>query len=767
MDDHLSMALSAATLTVLSDQFFYYNMRRKQANVLRLKHQDRAPPKELIWELQYMLNDLKHNVIRHFVIPNDPSIVLLYFHNKDAGVKCMEDRKAQELFAKKRFSNPADNQANKNNMANARTVHVTRLHSNFFFQTLRNKKTFTQCSYDLLKDLQEKVGPQVESLHVLRNPMGEGHLPDRMNVTFKTVSDALNWVKVSTNLHLGVIPKNNKKMHHNTSYDICTICRTRNCRKNGTTCDGRRRCATCLSFDHEFKDCTGSAKCNNCKAPGHSTGSTKCPLNREYLKKKLEAIDNQRRISAVSRGDPIAMGESLNRIQRQVNAWDKPPQISARPTAGAAAGDTAGATAGAPPQLPVGPQPQVVAATDSTTTFSAAGFKMAMMFSAMECVAADYDLRVFKQCLEDFCFENKVEKMNFLKPSRDLLHYLVGEPPSEIISTWKPPGSFARDHLPTPVKGHSVQADTERGPSPPLHSSPKETLLVESDSEGDLVIDEPKEKTPPQRKSNSNNKSSRKPDRHADRDSDSDSSFTNSETLNTLLPSRDSPRSAKSPAAKATTPPPSKGASGFSGDAWNGFWKDNDFLSQKRAAPKKTAPGNNLSQDMFATQVSLSPSRLQLSKSLESIGRSQGSPINLNPQQGPKSPTVTDEFPELNSSNQSAASSASSTDSKSSSASSSNKKISLDKDTVQKLEKLFQKGFTCVTTGLSCKLRTKSEATIRQINTALGKGELKFVNTKGYASTLDIVKAIDGGEFISRAFPLSIQVKLNKNKTNR
>ena len=84
-------------------------------------------------------------------------------------------------------------------------------------------------------------------------------------------------------------------------------------------------------------------KCNNCKSYGHHvTGSSRCPINREYCYKKRARIARQKKLQGARNGDPNAIGESLSAIDSRLDgiensrsstvptpsAWDRPINIA-------------------------------------------------------------------------------------------------------------------------------------------------------------------------------------------------------------------------------------------------------------------------------------------------------------------------------------------------------------------------------------------------------------------------------------------------------
>ena len=143
-----------------------------------------------------------------------------------------------------------------------------------------------------------------------------------MVVTFTQEDHAVAWI--STDSALGsegtIIPKSSKKVDLYVSYDNCRTCRLKNCNTNGRKCSGIFRCAKCLGPNcKNYHSCKGQMKCIHCKVIGsHTSGSSKCPVNREYAKKKRTQIEDAKKQNELDKEVKNTGGEALHKVLKEV-----------------------------------------------------------------------------------------------------------------------------------------------------------------------------------------------------------------------------------------------------------------------------------------------------------------------------------------------------------------------------------------------------------------------------------------------------------------
>ena len=416
-------------------------MPRRQLNALLVQHNDPQVEEKYAWELKFELHALGYKVMRHFRLRGNNATFKLVFGNRDTIEKVYADKKVSELLKKLKFKQL--NGANNKNM-NLRTVHVNKLSTNFFYKTVRNPPmSLDDCKAELLSDLKSVVGSKVEDIHVYGvHHIGHSAIPSAIDVRFDTIGNALQWLKEETELKLGTIKKQQKKMHHNVSNDICTICRKRNCRKNG--CSGIRLCSRCAKQGHTNSNCDADPWCLSCDATGHTTGSARCPLNREYIKKKLEQKAINRRMTDVANGDTMAIGREMVSINRNLSQlMSRPaPLPSQNPWSSVDVDDERqfpSMSQQQQPQVqrntqePVPSNRSVIQASQTVGAiepegagFSSAAFRYALIFAAMECQAADYDSDTFQKTLDAMCQKNGIKGMQWLDMSEKTIDHLCG-----------------------------------------------------------------------------------------------------------------------------------------------------------------------------------------------------------------------------------------------------------------------------------------------------------------------------------------------------
>ena len=233
-----------------------------------------------------------------------------------------------------RYFTPTNNSFERNK----RTVHVKNLDTEFFCAFLNGEKNLEECKLALQAKIQDKLASpaKIENIHILGNHAFHelDGIPRSIQITFNSVEAAHAWCDADTEIDECWILAASKKMHHNISKDICTICRKRNCNKNNSACDKIQRCSRCTSSGHAYPTCDQAPFCNFCKNSDHVTNSDKCPHNREYIKRRLDNIAASRQRNEIANGNENAIGRELLRQGREINqmrnVWQNPPNINNR-----------------------------------------------------------------------------------------------------------------------------------------------------------------------------------------------------------------------------------------------------------------------------------------------------------------------------------------------------------------------------------------------------------------------------------------------------
>ena len=136
---------------------------------------------------------------------------MLYFGNKETLENAIKDDRVIALLQSLGFKPIED--AQRNLSTNARTVHVSRLDSQHYFEFVSGEKSMQECTDQLAADLQRVVGNQVRGVHVIcRAHINASCLPVAMDVIFDTIANALKWLKCDTELELSTITMRQKKI---------------------------------------------------------------------------------------------------------------------------------------------------------------------------------------------------------------------------------------------------------------------------------------------------------------------------------------------------------------------------------------------------------------------------------------------------------------------------------------------------------------------------------------------------------------------------
>ena len=281
---------------------------------LKLFHedQDSRAPYTFKLQMRYLGRKIKNyhrgRTNRHHVFT---------FHNTEALEEAITSREVKELIANLGFQAISTEQ--KNQGEDARTVFVKKLDDGFFHEYFY-EHTIDDCEDMLFGELKRK-NDAVENIQIHREPQTNNKtvLPTTMLVTFMTIAKALEWVKEDTELHNGDILAKDKQMHKAIGYGICVVCRRRNCSKNGKQCSGPKLCANCLRPECQFEGCPNTSRCNNCnKKVGHTTGSSRCPKNRDYAFEKRKNEQLKKRDTEMKNGNQEAIAQQLIDIRNLV-----------------------------------------------------------------------------------------------------------------------------------------------------------------------------------------------------------------------------------------------------------------------------------------------------------------------------------------------------------------------------------------------------------------------------------------------------------------
>ena len=296
---------------------------------LKLYHEN--PTTSAPYTLRHRLRHMGR-FIKEYRRAKSPRVHVFLFHNKESYESAINSTDVINLIEELGFRTLSDDQ--KRAAEDARTVFVKKLDPEFFYNMFQDKNV--QFCENLLFEELKNNDNDVEKIRVHKksNPSSDFSIPTTMVVLFKSIEKALEWVKEDTVLPTGDIYAKDKQMHRSIGYDICTVCRTRNCSKYGRRCMATKLCANCLRSNCQFEGCQNSPRCNNCnKKSGHTTGSSICPKNREYAYEKRSQLQHQKQDREILNGNQEAVARQLIEIRKNQTLLLK----QSRPTSYAAA----------------------------------------------------------------------------------------------------------------------------------------------------------------------------------------------------------------------------------------------------------------------------------------------------------------------------------------------------------------------------------------------------------------------------------------------
>ena len=214
------------------------------------------------------------------------------------------NRKLNEINIKNLESIPAN--------FNHRDVFVHDLKQTFF----ENVNPHLSVTSKLSNEIKESVNG-INHIHFHRNlhPRNRTLLsPKSMIVSFDTLELANQFRLSTTNLPSGSIPKNRKLINVNIKLQICPTCqRTNHSNPSSQLCDRTPRCPRCWSPDHTSPTLDCPETCWDC-GEGHISSSTRCPINRAYIRK--ERIERRNAFNAKSNSID---SEIINSLKNEIN----------------------------------------------------------------------------------------------------------------------------------------------------------------------------------------------------------------------------------------------------------------------------------------------------------------------------------------------------------------------------------------------------------------------------------------------------------------
>ena len=240
---------------------------------------------------KFHMNEIGYHIIRHRQLREHSQLFLFQFANTEALARALDDPRINKIVKDAGFAPILRGEARQ--AESAHTVHVSNVHSNFFFSMIETDTNDPIiCKVELLTQLKEDC-EAVSDVYII--PKGNAtFLPDSILVKFNTVDNALKWIKVDTCLKPATLFKKNKSMQKRINLDVCGVCRKRNCTKGGRKCDGIQRCAKCAYPGHTAANCTELEYCTHCVNTGHTSGSLKCKENQKYSREKRIAWQNNK-----------------------------------------------------------------------------------------------------------------------------------------------------------------------------------------------------------------------------------------------------------------------------------------------------------------------------------------------------------------------------------------------------------------------------------------------------------------------------------------
>ena len=178
----------------------------------------------------------------------------------------------------------------------SRTIFVWNLNPSLFFchTTEDGLETLDMKMSQLIQDLKSKLATRDLKLvdhHFIRQ---DDKPPKSVKLSFENADQASRFNSEDTATRCGMLLARSKKFDQHVSIRQCGVCRkTDHYRGDPNKCDHKQRCPRCLSEDHASPQVGCVPTCWTHRV-GHSTGSEKCPLIRNYKRDKRREDNNTR-----------------------------------------------------------------------------------------------------------------------------------------------------------------------------------------------------------------------------------------------------------------------------------------------------------------------------------------------------------------------------------------------------------------------------------------------------------------------------------------
>ena len=178
----------------------------------------------------------------------------------------------------------------------SRTIFVWNLNPSFFFcdTTEDGPETLDMKMSQMLQDLKFRLGTKdlnITDHHFIKQ---DNKPPQSLKLTFESADQASRFNAEDTITRCEMLLARSKKFDQHVSIRQCGVCRkTDHYRGDPNKCDQKQRCPRCLSEDHSSPQVGCIPTCWTHRI-GHSTGSEKCPLIRNYKRDKRREDNNIR-----------------------------------------------------------------------------------------------------------------------------------------------------------------------------------------------------------------------------------------------------------------------------------------------------------------------------------------------------------------------------------------------------------------------------------------------------------------------------------------
>ena len=352
-----------------------------------------------------------------------------------------------------------------------RSIFLWNLNPVFFFFVTREDgyevdETLEQVMNETIEDIKSSVTQremEITDHHFIQHNSND--VPRTLKLTFASIAQAKKFCEEDTNTSRGRFPAKFKKFDQHVPIKQCKICRMTDHRAGDTKCDKTPRCPRCLDPSH-----TQPLDNNMCipkcwtHGRGHSSGSDRCPINRDLKRKLRRELDSKRREEIQLRDTP----EEHQGFHREL--------IQLKETIKSSATSYAGVIKGAQPSAPNFRIPKITVDPN-----------LCVMQYVCASLNDAYEPGVFQQYLDDFADLNKMPRAKYPPPCKNLLSTLVRNtplgpgasvPPSSPASVGSPTRSPARVLGPAltearaqPRPPHSSnQSSPNRAPPQPHHN---------------------------------------------------------------------------------------------------------------------------------------------------------------------------------------------------------------------------------------------------------------------------------------------------------